>query len=65
MKILIHLDPIYAIEVNCRGKLLSFSLIDIDEQQYSFYQNIFFNYTLNYKDIRKEKLRKIDSLRNE
>jgi hypothetical protein len=61
----VHLQPTYALEVDCRGKLLSFSLIDIEEQQFSFYQNIFVNYTLNKKDIRKEKLQRIDSLRNE
>ena len=61
----VHLQPTFAIEVECRGKLLGFSLIDIEEQQFSFYQNIFLNYTLTHKDIRKEKLRKIDALRNE
>lgn len=62
---LVHLHPTFAIEVECRGRLLIFSLIDIDDQQFSFYQQIFHNYTLNHKDIRKEKLRKIDTLINE
>ncbi len=59
---LVHLYPTFTIEVDCRGNLLGFSLVDIDDQQYSFYQQIFQNYTLNKKDIRKEKLKRIETI---
>ena len=58
----VQLYPRFIMLVECRGKLLGFSLIDLDEQEYSFYQQIFKNYTVNKNDIRKEKLIKINKI---
>ena len=59
---IVHLYPKFLLEVECRENIIGFSLVDLDKQEYEFYQHIFCDYTLNKNDIRKEKLIKINKL---